>query len=232
GRLRLRSSSSARTLRAFDSVLQAVCSVHYDQRSLPRTTYTRLNEHYRPAVELAKLILRSSSFELRHGEVHAAAFLVDMNDVFENFVYVAVREALCLSERAFPQGGRGRRLFLDGAAKIELRPDLSWWDGERCTFIGDVKYKQAEAAGGPNADVYQLLAYTIATDLPGGLLVYGALRGEMVAHRIVNVGKDLAVAAIDLRGTPEEMLGQAKTITSQISRLRELARGDSLAVMA
>lgn len=57
----------------------------------------------------ARLILRSTSFEVRHGGVAASAFLIDMHQVFERFVYVALREALGLSERASAQRGAPER---------------------------------------------------------------------------------------------------------------------------
>jgi 5-methylcytosine-specific restriction endonuclease McrBC regulatory subunit McrC len=50
-----------------------------------RVSFTKLNERYRPAVELSKLVLRSISYELSHGQVGGTAFLVDMNDVFQEF---------------------------------------------------------------------------------------------------------------------------------------------------
>lgn len=108
-------------------MLERVSLVGYDPQGLPDVSYTRLSERYRPAVELAKLVLRSAaSFELGHGRVRASSFLVDMNRVFEDFVVVALREALGATEREFPQGAEGRRLFLDEARRVRLEPDLSW----------------------------------------------------------------------------------------------------------
>ena len=56
----------------------------------PQIRYTRLDEHYRPAVELARLIIENSSLELFGGRVTSASFLIDMNLVFERFLYVAL----------------------------------------------------------------------------------------------------------------------------------------------
>ena len=96
GRLRIRSIKARRSLRSFDQALMRVSDVDYDPRRLPEFDWNRLNAHYRTATELAKLILRSSSFELRRGNVRSAAFLVDMNKVFEDFVVLALRETLSL----------------------------------------------------------------------------------------------------------------------------------------
>ena len=83
---------------------------------------------------------------------------------------------------------------------MRLRPDLTWRDGSRCTFVGDVKYKQTDN-GVPNADLYQLLAYTTALDLPGGLLIYAQGERKPSTHTVRHSGKRLEVAALDLSGT-------------------------------
>lgn len=58
----------------------------------------------------------------------------------------------------------------------------------------------------PNADLYQLRAYTIATNLPGGMLIYAAGDEEPVKHEVVHVGKRLETIALDLSGTPQIVL--------------------------
>ncbi len=217
-RMRIRSTAARRSLGLFDSALERVLLVNYDPRRLPEIHYTRLNDHYRPAVELAKLILRSASFELRHGRLRASAFLVDMNRVFENFVVVALREALRVTERAFPQGNRGRRLYLDEGRRVSLRPDISWWE-QGCTFVGDVKYKDAPPDGIVHADLYQLLSYVVATGLPGGLLIYGA-GGVSAVHEVVLLGKRLEAASLDLTESPEGILRQVGELAARVRSLR------------
>jgi len=218
GRLRLRSQETRRALRSFDEALASVRPVEYDARQLPTIAWTRLNERYRPAVELALLILRATSFDTRHGAVAASSFLLDMNQVFEDFVTLALRDQLRLSERAFPQGNQGRQLRLDAAGRVRLLPDLSWWEAGRCVFVGDAKYKRIED-NVKHADLYQLLAYTIATDLPGGLLIYAD--GADASHTIVNLGKLLDIATLDLSGTPDDVLGQIAGIARRIRMLRQ-----------
>ncbi|MDQ3638972.1 MAG: McrC family protein [Actinomycetota bacterium] len=219
GSMRIRNRLLGRSLRRFDSALERVGLVRYDPRSIPEIRYTRLNEHYRPPVELARLILRSDSYELRHGAVRGTSFLVDMNRVFEGFVVVALREALGVSERSFPQGARGRRLFLDKGRRVSLEPDISWWEGERCAFVGDVKYKALSESGVVHSDLYQLLSYVIACDLPGGLLVYGS-GGDVIAHDIERAGKSLEVISLDLSSPPEQILRNLGELAGRVRNLR------------
>ncbi|MGH2351266.1 MAG: McrC family protein [Chloroflexota bacterium] len=228
-RLRLPPGVVTISLRRLAPAFDGVRLLPYNAVHLPAIRYTQQNAHYRPAVELARLVLRSCAFELRHGEVEAAAFLVDMNQVFEEFVVVALREALGLSEHVFPQGAAGKPLLLDLHGAVQLRPDLSWWDGTSCTFVGDVKYKRTSAAGVEHPDLYQLLAYTIATGLPGGLLVYAGGEAEPVSHRVVRAGKELQITALDLAGSPAEILGQIATVAQRVRRLRRRARAGTAA---
>lgn len=219
-RLRIHSDASRHALRTFDGALTLVSRKHYDVRQLPEIQYTRLNGHYRPAVELAKLILRATSYELGHGGIQASTFLVDMNAVFEDFMVAALREALGVSVREFPQGMRGRtNLYLDTARAIRLEPDISWWGGKRCLFVGDIKYKRIDAAGILHPDLYQLLAYTIATGLPEGLLIYASGEDTPVVHEVIPPGKRLHVLTVDLRGTPDDILAQVRYVATSIRRL-------------
>ena len=219
GRLRIRSNDARRSLRSFDSLLENVQLAHFDWRKLPEIHYTRLNAHYRPAVELAKLILRATGFELGHGKVAASSFLVDMNKVFEDFVVVAIRDALGVSDRTFPQGCSQKHLALDDAGRVRLEPDISWWDGNVCTFVGDVKYKRINAAGVKHADIYQLLAYTVAANLPAGLLIYAAGE-EPAVHQVKHLGKSLEVRTLDLGGQPEDILATVQAVADRIVEMR------------
>ena len=181
-------------------------------RGTPAVHYTRLNSHYRPAVELARLIIDDSSLELFHGEVAGASFLLDMNRVFEQFLFVALREELGLSANEWRRG----RLTLDEADAIRLEPDLSWWKGGHCLFVGDAKYKRLQPAGFQHADIYQMLAYCTAAGLPSGLLVYAAGESDPVVHRIRHAGKTIEVTALDVSGPPEEVLREVRRIAQRV----------------
>ena len=144
---------------------------------------------------------------------------MDMNQVFQEFVTVALREALGLSERVFGEHSIGT---LDQEGSVPLRPDLTWRDGLRCTFVGDVKYKRIDA-GVHNADLYQLLAYTTALDLHGGLLIYAQGEREPAMHTVRHSGKRLEVAALDLSGGLEGILASVEDLAQRVTGLRRAA---------
>ncbi len=209
-------------LRAFEETLGNVADVEYHRDVLPRFVWTRLNDHYRHAIALSRLILRSCSFDIGVAGLRASAFLVNMNEVFEDFVVKALRQALKLSDRDFPQGATGKALRLDELNRIRLRPDISWWSHRDCLFVGDVKYKRITPAGFPNADIYQMLAYVIAADLPGGLLIYAAGEQLPAVHTIRHSGKTVEIIALDLAEPPEAILEQIDGIAKRIRELRDL----------
>jgi 5-methylcytosine-specific restriction enzyme subunit McrC len=195
----LRSDSSRRQLHEFDHLLGRVTLIEYHPTNLPLVTYTRLNERYWSAVELSKLILRSASLELRQGASYSSAFMIDMNAVFEDFVVTALRESLGLSQRAFPQNFR---MYLDHDRKIPIKPDLSWQEGERCVFVGDVKYKRTRSTKGDNPDIYQVLSYAVAADLRNTMLVYAKGEAEESRYHVGDPSCQIEIYALDLSRVP------------------------------
>lgn len=149
--------------------LEDVGNVRHHPADFDDVVFTRLNEHYRPALGLARLVLENLTLQDAIGEVTASSFMLDMNKLFERFVTERLRRAL-----------RGRldvkdqhRDHLDEERSVRIRPDLLFGRERSPGFVADIKYKLAdESAGGPNADLYQLLAYTTALDLPEGMLIY------------------------------------------------------------
>jgi 5-methylcytosine-specific restriction enzyme subunit McrC len=221
-RMTLRSERSRLALREFDTALDLVRSVDFDSGHVPTVHYTRVNWRYRHAVEMARLVLRRSSVELGPGRQNAVSFVINMNDAFENFVVVGLREALHLPPSVFPQQLSGRALHLDRAGDIRLEPDLSWWESGRCVFVGDAKYKRLSVAGFKHPDIYQMLAYLTALGLNAGLLVYGAGVGAEPSHEIVD-GKHITVVALDLAKPSVEVLTQIERLALLIREKRQVA---------
>ena len=221
GRLRI-SPESRVALAGIDTRLEDVALVAYLPNEVPEVRFDRLNGHYREVVTLARLILRQQTIETERGRVRAVGFLMDMNRVFEEFVRQALREELGLSDRTFPPPGKSLPdpIFLDENTRIALKPDLSWWEGGICKFVGDAKYKHIREERVPNADLYQLLAYATALNLPGGLLVYAKGEADEVVHRVRYAGKRLEIAALELSGSIESLHVGIADLARRVRALR------------
>ena len=220
GGMRLRSQQARRNLGWIAAMLENVSSVESFPKDVPDVSFDRLNEHYRGVVGLSRLILRHSAFESERGTARAAGFLMDMNTLFQEFVTVALREALGVSEQVFLE----KKIdTLDDDGKIHLRPDLTWWHGRDCQFVGDAKYKGIENESVPNADLYQLLAYVTALDLPGGLLIYAQGEAETATYSVRNSDKRLEVAALNLGGSLDAVLKRVDVLAERVKALRDEA---------
>lgn len=168
----------------------------------PNWTPTRLNARYVPALELAELVLDGRSFEQRVGDLLVSGYLFNMAKVFEDFVTVALREALK------PYGGRSRLQYathLDEDANVPIRPDFVWLEQGRPRIVVDAKYKAEQPSGFPQADLYQMLAYCTVLGLPVGHLVYA--KGEdACAHVVRRAGIRIVTHALDLDVEPAKLL--------------------------
>ena len=217
GAMRLRSRETRRDLARVAATLDNVSPVEFPPKDVPKVKFDRLNAHYREVVELSRLILRHRVVEMERGGVRAAGFLMDMNVVFQEFVTVALREELGVPERRFGESGIDS---LDETGRVRLKPDLVWREGSSCVFVGDAKYKNITGERVPNADLYQLLAYTTALDLPGGLLIYAQGETEPATYQVRHAGKRLDVAAVDLGGTIGDILGSVGAVADRVRALR------------
>lgn len=200
----------------YNILADRVSLIEFPPAALPSVGWDRLNRHYRVAVELSLMVLRSTSIEVAAGQRTARGFVIDMNVVFEEFIRAALRQALGLTEPAFPAGSRSA-VVLDQAQQVRLEPDLSWWVAGRCLFVGDAKYKRVNARGIKHPDLYQLLAYTTALDLPSGLLIYAAGEAERAEHTVVYSGKRLRVATVNLSGDATDILADVERIAQSIT---------------
>jgi 5-methylcytosine-specific restriction enzyme subunit McrC len=185
--------------RAVTRVRQELADVtprRFDARRLPAVTWTRLNQHYRPAVELAGMILTDTEADLDAGSTHVPGLVIDMNHAFENFVRNALRHTLGLTEREFLTG-TAAALPLDEARKLMIEPDLSVWRHGRCQMVGEVKYRY-DTGRGTAANLYQTLAYATA-GLPDATLVYTDGPSAGTTHWLPHAGVHIHVRHLDLR---------------------------------
>jgi len=184
-------------------------------REVKAPPLTRLNGRYGAGLRLAELILHSASIEAAKGPISASAFVFDMNRVFEDFVTIALREAMG------PSGTMARSQwtgYLDEENQLGIRPDVTWWDGKRCMAVADAKYKALAPKTMPNADAYQMLAYCSVLRLRRGFLIYAKDSGERPrSHKVANSDCVIEVRTLDVEAGPNPLLRQVRALADEIA---------------
>ncbi|MGO4664029.1 McrC family protein [Terrabacter sp. 2TAF16] len=183
-------------------------------RVTPAWQASRLNARYHIALRLAELVLRSGSVEQKTGAIMVNGFMLDMARVFEDFLTVALGDALM----AYDGHCKAQdRWHLDEADEITMRPDLVWYrrDGELGAVV-DAKYKAEKPSGFPYADLYQMLAYCTALGLPRGHLVYAKGNEPEATHVVRNAGVEIVQHTLDLDHSPHRLLAQVERLAQAI----------------
>jgi 5-methylcytosine-specific restriction enzyme subunit McrC len=147
-------------------------------------------------------------------------FLLDMPRLFEDFITVALREALESAD-----GGRvddQDQNHFDEARQVRLRPDIVWKIRGSAVAVIDAKYKAEKPAGYPNADLYQLLAYCTVLGLRSGHLVYAKGNEKPMRHVVCRSGIEIFCHAVDLDQPPDGLLTEIGDLATfgQICQLR------------
>jgi len=188
---------------------------------VPAVNFTRINERYRPALALARLILDGRSLEFPDQTHRGSGFLFNMNSVFEKYVEAGLRQALQ------GKGGRidGQRVtHLDEADSLLMKPDITWWSGDRCLGVIDAKYKRTTNDDYPNADAYQMLAYCTRLGLQRGLLVYADPDRQRNGSTIIrNAGIEIIATALDISGSIADLQSSITALANLVTTTAESA---------
>ncbi len=200
-----------------------------DPTPLPLSTfdtfqYHRLNEDYRPIHRLCRLLLEGSSVSEVAGSLGFRAFLLDMNVLYEQFLSVALAEAM-------PAGlvlASQRETHLDQQRWIAIRPDISLLRGGTPVLIADAKYKLHEHERKGHSDLYQMLAYCTAEGIEHGVLIYPKWeRGGESMVQVRNSPIAISRFSVDLSGSIADVRGE---MIGLADRLETLARQSTTAV--
>lgn len=174
-------------------------------------TYDRRTARYRPAHELAKLVLRHLAFDdlYASGGTTVSSFLLDMNAVFERFVTRLVHDALAATTLGTTTQHGVRAVILNQLTDqtySTIRPDLTITEiASNRSVPVDVKYKTYDEKKVSSSDVYQTFLYAYALgDGPderrAGILypASGQTAGTRLAIRPVSGPTAARIAAVGI----------------------------------
>lgn len=235
-----------RRIRRMLAALEDVADLPMEASAIDRITFSRLNDHYLPAMRLARLILANLTLQDQHGDTTASAFMLDMNDLFERFVTQRLQRELSGRLEVEPQ----KLDTLDTANNVRIKPDLLFSREGVSVGVADIKYKlrdtdeSSDSSGWPDetitgvrgthADYYQLLAYTTALGQPSGTLIYcvdanetgdddaadrldsSTARLAKTSIEVRNVGTRLHAVGIDLSGSPQSIRDQITALADHL----------------
>ena len=183
---------------------------------LPVWRASRMNTRYHAALRLAEVILRNASAEAGDGQQQSASFVVDMSQVFEDFVGTALREAM----GSYPGEMRLRYNALFNEAvrdsdRIVVQPGAVHLLGGQPVMVYDAKYQAASDVGAsPSADHYRMLAYCTSLRVPTAWLIYPGA-GEVKLRRILHTDIDIVEFPLDLSRPPSEILAAVADLAQQ-----------------
>jgi 5-methylcytosine-specific restriction enzyme subunit McrC len=182
----------------------------------PKVIYTRLNQRYDTAVNLCRLLIANSTLNLQlTGAIKFSSFLVDMNKLFQKFLFSYLREKLpewsIKSEPSYD---------FDAEREIVARPDIVFRKAGRDCLVVDAKYKQVEEYDIVHSDVYQIHAYAVRLNLPIGVLVYPKHESLRDLREVHTVGKTrILIWKIDLSTTKDEFVQECDRFVGRIGKL-------------
>lgn len=173
---------------------------------LDAVQFTRLNERYRTAFNLARLYVENLTLNMSSGKRQLFAFMFDMNVLFERFIArfltqhrMQIMPPMYRESRIAAQA-EGQSIYLaerrpDQRRAFQLRPDILITAPYELSdtaplLIIDTKYKRLDDEharyGVGEGDFYQMLAYSTRLNCRRVLLLYsesahsGAINGEFV----------------------------------------------------
>ncbi len=141
-------------------------SIKVTNNDFDKIIYTRLNKNYEYPLNLAKFFINNIFIKDILGSKRVSSFLVDMNKLFESFVFMALQEKL---ESSIYKVVYQKSLFLDDSRKIKIFPDILIQKKGKASIVIDVKYKIENNY--INSDIYQLIAYCKRMNIRNGIIV-------------------------------------------------------------
>jgi 5-methylcytosine-specific restriction enzyme subunit McrC len=154
-----------RLLLVFEDIRKKV----FTKPSFDNITYNRKTEHYKTAINLARLIILNYSPDISSGTENVLGILFDMNKLFEAYVLLKLQQAAEKNELIKVVQGQASKKFWSDKT---IRPDivLELTSGEK--VILDTKWKNRQNGSPDDNDLKQMYAYNLHFGAKTSLLVY------------------------------------------------------------
>lgn len=204
-----------RRLRQTDAAMSDVTPTRFTGAVVERFRYDRVRTGYRELHRWCRLFLDGLSLEQAVGGLDFRTFLIDMNRLFERFVALSVARRLPAGIRL----GQQYPVALAADGRVPMSVDLVLTRDGAPFLVADTKYKRLDHGQQP-ADVYQMLAYCVATGVPVAALIYprtevGAA-SELRPLIIRNAGVTVRSLTVDLGLTGDALIREMRRLADHV----------------
>lgn len=178
---------------------------------IDRLEFHRLNDAYKPALTLAKLILDYLSFSGSQGNEPFLAYLIDMDVLFQQYLSTILRQE---TEQSRYWTKEEENHSLDLGKKITIRPDILIYLDDSPYLVVDAKYKLSAS----QEDLYQMLAYCHAVGINQAVLVHPGSEASPLGAITMRGPGNIRVdyQSLNLSGGPAELEAQGKILVTKI----------------
>ena len=157
------SSQSHQLLKQFSSI----STINIQPKLFSNIRLTRKNAHYQSVLDLAQLILMNYCPDLKSGQFDILAILLDMNQLFERYIFEALRKVV--HQRNMSIQGQPIRPFWE--EKTSLRPDI-FLQKANTNYILDTKWKALLRQTPDSEDLKQMFVYGHYFKAAKSVLIY------------------------------------------------------------
>ena len=167
------SSSLIGKAQNLDLKMEGVDFIHPDKIKKHSLYFDRRVSHYENAIQLALMIINEYSPTLQSGQNNVIAFLFNMNDLFEEFIYRRLRkEEYKYGDISLSITDQVSKKFWDYKT---IRPDIlmSFKEGQQeKNLIIDTKWKLLDDTVPSDADLKQMFVYNLYFSSDRSILLY------------------------------------------------------------
>lgn len=140
----------------------------------PHMDFGFIRDYYKNIVKLAELILskKGISFELKEENVFLNSYFIDMETIFEKYLFVFLKEYFLnnypeLSVKDGNTDGKKKFFNAQSVATGDAKPDVIIKKGDSTLLIADAKYKSKTK----DTDRYQIISHAVSFDCKNTVLI-------------------------------------------------------------
>jgi len=181
-------SENKKLLRLGLAYLDEVDFILLNNDLLNSIIFTRLNEEYRPLIELVKMLFQNRQSGINYGERRTISFIVPLNLLFEYFFKTILESIYESPDVVDYQTPKYIARDSNNVPRFQIKPDFVIRRGLNVVTILDTKFKNSFNKYGEievsSDDLYQMCTYAVSYGCKNIFLVYPLFVGQQKQQHI------------------------------------------------